>query len=322
MSTNPTPAPEPTPAPAAPAAAPSTTTFWQYITSDIGNHIILILIVLGIVGGVIAFNYFRDQAARLAAQEQKTDTLSQKFQAVGTSAVTSATTATQPAITTDATAAFGAQVTSLMASEDAKISALTTAIGLVNAQQTALAQQTETKFTPAQQATSGGALTGYPMEETRKGPALDSVNLHYDPTQIDPNKAFAGTSWQAYQEQFTAAFGDWVKQKDGSYRNTVSLNRAVSKPDPNNPGQMLSVGTESIPITGANTVYSPKGLLDPSQVVIPRWTLGLGLANSKAGKTAYGAIDYRVTNRFGIFAGTADNGLVGGVSVRLDSKGW
>jgi hypothetical protein len=322
MATTPTPVPTPAPAP---TTSTTTKTFGQYISglaSDVPNLMKLILIGALIAGGVIGFNYFRDQAARTAALEQKTDTLSQKFQTVGTSAVTAATTATAPVIATDATAAFGAQVTSLMASEDAKISALTTAIGLVNAQQTALANQTETKFTPQQQATSGGALTGYPMEESRKGPALDSVNLHYDPTQVDPNKAFAGTTWQAYQEQFTAAFGDWVKQKDGSYRNTVSLNRAVSKPDPNNPGQMLAVGTESIPITGANTVYSPKGLLDPATVVVPRWTLGVGIANSKAGKTAYGSIDYRVTQRFGVFAGTADDGLIGGVSIRLDSKGW
>lgn len=312
----------PTPAPATPATTTATSpTFWQYLMSDIQNHTKLVLIVLAIVGGVIAFNYFRDLEAWKANQQKVDDTLAQKYQQVGTNAVAANTQATQSSIDASALAVFGTQVNSLMKSQDAKISSLTTAIGLIGAQQTALSKQPEQVFTQQQQTTNNGALTGYALEESRKaGPPISSVNLYYDPTEHDPTKAFAGTTWTHYQEQFTTNFGDWVKQKDGSYRNTVSMTRAISKPDPADPTKLVPVGTETIPITGASTVYSPKGLVDPSEIVNPRWTLNLGLADNKDGKSGYGTIDYRVTDRFGLFAGTANNGLVGGVSIRLDAN--
>lgn len=312
---------------AAPVAAPATpvtattTSFWDYLKSDIGNHIKLISIIAAIIGAVILFNYVRDLRTDMENQKKITDTLSQKYQAVGPAAVTANTQATQSQVTQQATDVFGSQVMSLMQQQGAQINSLTTAIGMTNASVTALAQQVPT-FTTKQQTTTDGALTGYPMEEARKnGPALSSVNLYYDPTQHDPNKAFAGTTWTHYQEQFQTTLGDWVKQSDGSFRTTVAMNRTVSKPDPNDPTKLVAVGTETIPITGANTVYTPKGLLQASDFTIPRWTMGLGLYKDKqSGYSAFGQMDYRVTNRYGIFVGTVNNGLLGGVSIRLDAK--
>lgn len=318
MATTPTPQPTPTPTP---GPAMTNKTFWEYIKADVGNHIKLVSILVGILLAVIAYNYVRDLQKWKANQEKVNDTLAQKYQQVGNNAVSGNTQASQQSVDQSALAAFGQQVTAIMAAQNAKISSLTTAYGLISAQQTALSQQKQTTFTPQEQTQQTGALTGYALEESRKaGPPLTSVNLFYDPTQRDPNKAFGGTTWTHYQEQFTANFGDWVKQKDGSYRNSVSLNRTVSKPDPNDPTRLIQIGTEAIPITGANTVYSPKGLLDPSAFTVPRWTLSVGLADNKNGKTGYGTIDYRVTDRFGLFAGTADNGLVGGISIRLDAR--
>lgn len=295
--------------------------FGKYLSSQIGNHLKLVGIVAGVLGVVILVNYVRDLRKELAGAEHANATLVQQFQQAGKSAVAGNTETDSTDVLAHATTALGPEVISMMASQDARISSLTTAIGMTNASIVALADQ-PAHFTTQQQGAATGALTGYPMEETRKdGPPLSSVSLFYDPTKRDPNQAFAGTEWHAYREEFQTTVGEWVRQKDGGYRTTVALNRTVSKIDPTDPSKLIQVGTEKIPITGATTVYTPKGMMQAADFTVPRWTLGLGLTNSKqTGYTAFGQIDYRVTNRFGLFVGTANSGLLGGLSIRLDAK--
>jgi len=306
------------------------TSFWTYLKDNIPNHLKVLGIVTLIVGGVIGFNYVRDLKAQLAAQQKTTATLSQQFQALGPSAVAGNSISTDKLVTQQASDTFGTAVISLMQQQNAKITSLTLAQGMTAASVAALSQQAPT-FTQAQHVDSTGVLTGYRMDETRAGgPSLSSVNLFYNPAEKDPSKAFLGTAWTHNQEVFKASTGEWVKQKDGGLATTFKLSRLVSKPDPLDPTKMVQVGVEEdIPITGANTVYTPAGLV--SSVVVPRWTLGLGLSKastvtgstsstSTSGVSVYGAIDYRVTSRYGAFVGTANNGLFGGVSIRLDAK--
>lgn len=291
-------------------------TFGQYLRTDVVNHIKLLSIVGAIILAVILFNYVRDLQEWKSEQQKINATLAQKYQQVGPAAVSGNTQDTQAVVNAEALAAFGSSMRAIMAEQDAKIASLTTAVGIINAQQTAMSKQPAT-FTPHQQASSG-ALTGYVMQESRAdGPPLDAVDLYYNPAEKNPNKAFAGTYWTHYREKFTANFGNWIREKDGGYRNTVSLTRTVSKPDPNDPGHFIDLGTEVIPISGSSTVYTPAGLLAADHVTDPRWTLSLGLLGNQHGKYGYGSLDYRVTHRFGIFAGAADSGVLGGISIRF-----
>lgn len=307
-----------TPTTATPAP---TTSFWSYLTTNWPNHFKLFGGIAVIVLGIIAYNYIRDLQNEIKNEEQVTATLQQKYQQAGTSAVAANSQQAPAQITAQAAGDFGAAVMGIMQADHAQINSLTTLVAKTQAEVNVLGQQKQTAFTPQQQATPTGALTGYPLEETRKnGPPLASVDLFYDPKQTDPNKAFQGTKWDAYQEEFHASVGNWQKQKTGGFSTTLALTRTVSKPDPNDPTKMVAAGTETIPITGGNTIFTPKGLLEGTQPTVPRWTVGIGL--SKGPQSSYqpfGQLDYRLTDRFGIFAGAVNNNLLGGVSIRLDT---
>jgi len=308
-----------TPTPAAPSAAPSTS-FWDYLKNFVPQHIMLLGIVAVVVLLIVLFNKISDQEKELAAQQAISATLQQKFQSVGTAAI-SANSEQQPAqIQQQASDAFGAALMSQMSSNQDKLNSLTTLVGTTQAQ----LQQLQSQLTPFQSTsknTTTGALTGYTLEDSRT-PPLDSVKLFYDPTQTDPNLAFKGTTWQNYQETFNASIGDWQAKKTGGYSTTVALSRTISKPDPNNPGKMIVVGTEQIPITGSNTIYTPKTLENIVPPVQPRWTVSMGISKG-SGSAAYtpsATVDYRLFSRYGIYGGTANGGLVGGVSVQLGGK--
>jgi hypothetical protein len=268
---------------------------------------------------VIGINYVRDLIKELRTQEQVSATLAQQYKQVGNNAVASNAQAPQAQVTTQAESAFGTVLLAYMQSQGAQINSLTTAMGQLNLQVNNLKPNAlPTQYQPTQQNTSTGALTGYPMEEART-PPRSSVNLFYDPKQIDPNKAFAGTSWTSYQENFKTSVGDWVKIPSGGFKTSVAMKRTISKPDPNHPGQMVEVGSEDIPITGANTVFSPQGIEAGITQPVPRFTGSFGVSNSKAnGYGISGSLDYRLTDRYGIYVGTANNGVMGGVSVRFD----
>jgi hypothetical protein len=316
-----TPAPTPAPTPSATSAA--STTFWQYLIKFIPYHLTVILVIGGVLGGIILFNHFRDVEAELKAQEAITATLQQKFQQVGPAAVSGNTQQTAPQVQQQASEVFGAALIQEMQNQDAKINSLTTLVGTTQNQVSQLQGQL-TPFQSTTKSSTTGALTGYTLEENRT-PPLDSVNLHYDPTQTDPGSAFRGTTWDQYQETFNASIGNWEAQKTGGFRTSVALSRTVSKPDPNNPGKMITVGTEQIPITGSNTIYTPDGLtaaLPP--LPQPRWTLDLGLSKgTSSGSTGYtpaATIGYRLFGRYGLFAGSANNSLIGGLSIQLGGK--
>jgi hypothetical protein len=315
---NPTPQQTPTP------AATTTVTrenFWTYLTTNIPNHLLLFGGLALIAALIIGINMILDLKNELAEQEKVSSTLSQKFEQIGTTGtvVTGNASATATQVATQASNDFGAAVVSAMAAQNAKIQSLSTIVGQVAAQNSTPAATALPAYTPTDQNVTTGKLTGYPIEVSRdNAPALDAVHLFYDPSKTDPTQAFAGTTFQHYNEQFTTTVGDWELQKTGGYRTTVKLSRTVTKPNPADPTKTIVVGTEDIPLSAANTVYSPAGLDGTTPLVMPRWTLNLGASKSTSqGYQAAATIDYRITDRFGVFAGTANSALVGGVSIRL-----
>jgi hypothetical protein len=296
--------------------------FWTYLTTNVANHFLFFGGIAVIVALVIGVNMFLDMRTRLANAERTAATLSVQFEHIGTSgaAVAANTTATAPAVAAQASDVFGTAVIHMMQAQDAKIQSLTTIIGQVQAHTTAASPATLPTFTPADQSVAG-KLTDYPIEVSRENaPALDAVRLFYDPSQHDPTLAFSGTSFQHYKEQFTTSVGDWEQQKTGGFRTTVKLTRTVSKPNPADPTKLIEIGTETIPLETAGTIYSPQGIAGAAPLVIPRWTLNLGAGKSSTGYQSAATIDYRVTSRFGIFAGAMNNSLVGGVSIRLGAN--
>ena len=300
------------------------------LIAGVPTYVKAIIAILVIVAGFVIFNYVKDLQTQVRNQTAITQTLAQKFNALSPngSAQTSNTQATAPQVNTQTSDAFGAAVVALMRQQNSTINSLTTAISLIKTTST-VEPAAIAAYTPETHNAATGKLSDYVIEEARIGaPPLTSISLSYLPTDIDPSTAFAGTKWTHYQEQFSSSFGSWEKQSNGALSTTVRLTRTVSKPDPLDPTKLLMIGTEDIPITGANTVYTPTGLVDPASVTVPRWTLGLGVSTSNIsinGNTTasqlkpFGTIDYRLTNRFGVFTGIANGGLVGGVSIRFGS---
>jgi hypothetical protein len=298
--------------------------FAQYLKTQLGNHLLLIGILVLIGAGIVGFNYVRDMRTELANLQKTSDTLAQKFQPFnnGASAVAANSQDTSEQMTATALTTFGAGLVAAMKGQHADIQSLTTSVGQVQSEVRNLTSQ-PTTFTPTEKTNSTGALVQYPLAQDRgSAPSLTSLSLSYDPTQTDPNLAFKGTTWHNNNEEFTASVGNWVKQGDGAMRTSVALQRKVTKPDPNDPSKTIVVGTETIPLTGSDTVYSPKGLVDPSSVVFPRWTASVGVSQ-QSGVSGYkpaATIDYRITDRFGLFAGAVNGAGVAGVSIHLGGK--
>lgn len=309
--------------PVTPTPTTTSPSFWNYLVDNIPNHLKVLGIALTIGGLVFGINYIIDLRQQVANQAKITATLQQQFQQVGTGAVASNSEQQQSQIQTQANTDFGSAIANAMQQQNAKIQTLTTIIGQVKGTSSPItaapaSQPLAPLVAPVQNQTTG-ALTGYNMEEVRAGaPPMTSVNLFYNPLAHDPKTAFAGTTWQHYQEVFNASVGQWEAQKTGGLKTTINVTRTISKPDPNDPTKMIVVGTEPISITGANTIYTPSSILGSNPTVLPRWTLNLGLSHDTVNKyQAAGTIDYRVTSHYGVFAGTVNKALVGGVSIRL-----
>jgi hypothetical protein len=162
------------------------------------------------------------------------------------------------------------------------------------------------------------------MEQYRKNldgkelPPLTAINLSYNPLEKDASRAFAGTTWQSYTEEFRPSFGTWTSSKDGSYKNTFRLTRTVTKPDPSDPTKKVVLGTEEIPLTDASTSFSP-AVVPPKP--LPRWTASFFVSRSTknaAPKYTPGAmLDYRISSRLGVFGGVANEAPSVGLSWRF-----
>lgn len=300
-------------------ATTGTTSFWSYLKDFIPYHLAAIGIIGGVLAGVVLFNHYRDLVSQMKAQQAITATLQQKFMQVGTSAISANVQQPAAQVQQQASDAFGPALIQEMAKQDSKIDSLTTIVGTEDAKVSTLQSQLAA-FDANTKNAATGALTGYTIEENRN-PPLDSVKLFYDPTKPDPADAFRGTTWEQYQEVFHAAVGSWQEQKTGGFKTTVSLSRTISKPDPNNPGKTIVVGTEQIPITGSDEIFTPKALAASVPAAPqPRWTLDLGIgrgSGSTGGYTPAATIGYRMVGHYGLFAGTVNDGLVGGVSIQL-----
>lgn len=279
---------------------------------------------IGIAVLVVAFNYVRDLRTELEQAKTRQATLEQKFQNLTPSTAVSGNSIEKqkPAAST-ADAALGPEFAAWMRQNNGVLLNLTQSIGQVNARLVALeGNLNQQSFTASRQ--QNGALTGFQIEQVRTGadgrplPALTAVNVSYDPTQMDVNAAFRGTSFLNYQERFKPSFATVRDTKTGAFATVVSLKRDVSRPDPAHPGQLLPVGTEDIPLVGSEATFTPEGLQQSAK--IPRWTATFGAGKASGSVKGYqpaGLIDYRVTDRFGVAGGVANGGLIGGVSFRF-----
>lgn len=299
MATNPTP-------------APAKTTFWEFLKNNIPHHLRL----LGIVGGGLALwigiNWVLDMRRELINQRSINSTLAQKYQQVGQGAIADNQESTK--LKPLGTAAFSPDIAARMKADRATIKTLSTIVAQVKETDATI---TQTKLEPLPPSPNG-VLTNYPLEEVRPGaPPLAAIHLYYNPLAKDAATAFAGTSWTHYQETFNASVGEWTEEKNGGYRTTVEMSRTIARPDPDDPSKLQIVGTEAIPITGAETIYSPASILRGSAIVLPRWTLGLGVAYHSQQYGAAGTLDYRLTNRFGVWVGADNSAVLGGVSIRF-----
>jgi hypothetical protein len=305
--------------------------FWDFLENHLNYKVRLILPILIIAAIVLIWNYVRDLQQKDADRAKTLATLQQKFDAIGTSAISGNSTTTQKDLNAKSTGVIDPAIAEQMRQQSAVLTSLTQAIGVIQGKLSTMGT-IQTDF-GGKQAGDTGALTGFPLEESRTDtsgkqlPALSNVRLFYDPKQKDPNKAFAGTAWQHYTETFNPVVGQWEAKKDGGYKTTLSLSRTVSKPDPTDPTKMVIIGTEQVPITGAETIYSPAGLkVDPFK--IPRWTATIGFSRDTAGLTSSSIngyqpaalLDYRVTNKFGATVGVVNKSAVVGLSIRFGNN--
>ena len=309
-----------------PVAKPQT--WWEYLIHAWPFHLRVLVFGGVLLAAWIGFNYVRDMRAELEAQKKVTATLAAKQTTLGDGSIqTGNQTGTQAQVNQQAQQAFGPDVTELMKQQNAQILALAQAVGNINGAITQIKNQTPDKnnFNPTQQTATGG-IVNYPFEESRtSGPGLSAFHLNYDPTKRDPNTAFQGSYWQHYGEQFNISVGEWEKKKDGGMRTAIKLTRTVTKPDPNDSTKTITVGTENIPLGDAETTYTPPALVPAPKN--PRWTANLGISSSSVTSptasgskySAFGTRDYRLTDKYGIFAGLAGGGPAVGVSIRLDA---
>lgn len=292
-------------------------TFREYLKNNIPHHLRVLAIVALVMVVWVAVNYIRDLRQQMKNQAAITATLEQKFAQYGTAAVALNQEQSVRQLGATAGTSFDPILLAQMKQQKATIDALTTVVAQTR---TTTAPVTEAQLAPLPADAAQGKLTGYPLEEVRPAglPPLARVDLYYDPRAPDAATRFHGTTWTQYQETFHAAIGEWEQQKTGGMKTTVQLTRVVSRPDPDHPGALLPVGTEPIPLTGASTIYTPKSILGDNPTVLPRWTLSLGISHDSLNQyQAAGTLDYRLAGRYGIFAGTVNRAIVGGVSIRL-----
>lgn len=283
---------------------------FDFLENHLDYRFKIIVPILLVVAAVIGFNYVRDLRRELEEQKTQAATLNQKFEKLGTEAVTGNQVQTQPQVNAQAKDVFGPAVIDAMSRQNATLQQLTTALAQVQSRVSQIEGLNAQAFAQHQNQTTG-ALTGFPLDEVRRDPTgkalpgLDSVSLSYDPAQKDPNAAFRGTFWTHFREDFTVGTGEWQKKKDGGFSTAVSLKRTVYKPDPADPSKWIALGTEAIPVADGSTVYGPEGLRAGPKVE-GRWTAFLGAAKGNVGGyRPAGFIDYRLTTNWGAWGGVA-----------------
>lgn len=266
-----------------------------------------------LASGIIGFNYVRDLRTELETQKATAATLNQKFEKLGAAAITGNEIKPQAQVNTAARDAFAPAVLQAMSQQNATLQQLTTALAQVQSRVSQIEGLNQQAFAQKQNQQTG-ALSGFPLDEVRRDPTgrtlpgLSTVTLSYDPAQKDVNAAFRGTAWTHYREDFTVSTGEWKQDASGGLRTAISLKRAVFKPDPANPSAWIALGMEDIPVASGDTVFTPKALM-PQAAQPGRWTALLGAAKGNlGGYRPAGLIDYRLTTKWGVFAGVAAGG--------------
>jgi hypothetical protein len=285
----------------------------------------IIVVVALAVPAYLGINYVRDLRQELEQAKVQQATLAQKFQQLTPStAISGNAIEKQKPAAGVAEVALGPGFATWMQQNNGLLLNLTQTQALINARLVALEGKLSQQDFATHRDDKTGALTSFPIEQVRTDatgkplPPLTTVNISYDPKQPDVNAAFRGTSFLNNQEVFRATFATVKNQKTGGFATVVSAKREVSKPDSLNPGKMILVGTEDIPLQDSQTTFTPEGLQEAKK--IPRWTGTLGIGKSVLNSKSYqpwGTIDYRLSDKYGIAAGVANGGLVGGFSIRF-----
>ncbi len=278
------------------------------------------LLVALVVGGI---GYIARLRTEVMDAKAEAGTLSQRFQAFhnGKSVVAgNQLTPSQGALTSAALQAFGSEIQAYMGHNGSKIQSLTEALGRIDQQVVSLQGKLNAASFGKARNPKTGKLTNFSLQDSRTGPSgellppLNQVNLSYDPSQTNPAQAFAGTTWTNFSEHFKLNVGQWKSNKDGSYRTTLSLTRSIFGPSGN------QLGSETIPLAQASTLYSPTSIVPKPEPVSP-WLLELGVAARHGAYTPAISLNYSLTQGFGVWAGTANNAAEFGLSIRLGGSG-
>lgn len=301
--------------------------FFEYFEEHFPFKAKMIFFLVVVATVVVGIYYIYDMHRQLQEEKVKSATLAQGFQQLGTSAVSKNEFESNKDATNQIIQAQGKAVGDFAKQTNSTLQSVTSAMGTIQSSVSNIqGKLSATDFASHQNQTTG-ALTNYPLEESRVSsdgktlPPLSQVRLSFDPTQRDPNVAFKGTTWVHYREDFKQTVGEWQSKKDGGYKATVSLQRSIYKPDPANPGQWISVGTEDIQQADATTTFTAAGLKQPA-VTMTKWLVlaGVGKSNgasplAQGSYQPYLGLFRHIAGPFGGFVAVQNNSVAVGVGI-------
>ena len=263
-----------------------------------------------ILAGVLIYlwNDYRDALKTMKLQASQISTLSEEFHTLGQAYVgQGALIKSDRGAFKAAMAAQGEDTVKALKDRDAKVMALFESQGRVLEE----IRQNQGTTGPVVVNQDGG-FAGAKMVQLRKGPALTSVTLKYDPKNPDPSKRLLG-DWHNYQETFNQSVGEWQKA-DGGILGTFRLWREVSVDG-------TVVGAEEIPLVNAKTSVNTRAFRNMG-LLVPRFTLSAGAAwdwqKKQWGPALLG--DYRMTDNWGVGGGVAGNQVLVLTSLRFGGK--
>ena len=251
---------------------------------------------------VIGWNEIKDLRGQLAQQKAETGTLATNFGKLGEAYTgQGALIQSQNAALAKAITDQGSQLTSAMTAQGQQIRATFEAQGKI------LASLTQAVTSKGVTPDANGGFTGAQLVQVRpSGPPVADVTLNFDPKNTDPMKRLTG-QWSNYREDFLPSVIAWQKKTDQSYSGTFRLTRTVFKPDPSAPGGYRSLGTEDVPLTGANASFDiPNTVKGPE---VSRWSIMGGPVYDSLKRTwnPGAGVAYKLSPNLGVATGFAGN---------------
>lgn len=284
-------------------------TFW----ATYRTYAILAVIAAIVAAFVLLVNGYRDARASLKAMTAIASTNSEKAQKLGDDMKAQGEVlASEREANKLAQQVFSKQLMDYMASSDASIRAIYSAMGRINAE---VHQGGAVPVTP----TATGGFTDVHLIQGRTGPATTEVKLDYDPAAPDATKRLVST-WTNYREDFYPTLGEWQKQ-DGGFVAAFHLRREVWKTGPD--GHDTKVGDEVINLQDAQARYNPDTFRsNPGGYALPRWSFigGIGHDFDTKKTVPVGILGYRMTQNIGVHGGAVGNTFLVGASWQFNFK--